>query len=83
MIKRRRCDVSMAKAKGVFGACGFNCANCLCCIEMDGSGNESHVAVVHGGDPGILARNLGRYSPRTETPARSRRIGPFFGGKRI
>ena len=84
MIKRRRCDVPMARRKGLLGKCRRNCGECLCCIEMDEWGNESHVGVVRGGDAGIMARNLSRYSPRKAETSEGKRGRPISsGGKRI
>lgn len=84
MIKKRRCDEPMARQKGILGNCHGSCYQCLCCIEMDEFGNESHVGFVHGGDAGLMARNLARYSPRkTETNKRKRGRPISSGGKRI
>lgn len=82
-IVSRRCDVPMARRKGLLNKCKKDCRHCLCCIEMNEWGRESHVDTVRGGDPGLLARNLSRYSPRIEKPTGNRRIGPFFGGKHV
>lgn len=83
VIVDRRCDVPMARSKGLLGKCLGRCQECLCCIEKDSNGNEQHVSVVRGGDPGLIARNLSRLLPLTQGQTGNRRIGPFFGGKRI
>lgn len=84
MIKKRRCDEPMARQKGILGKCRRNCPQCLCCIEMDEHGNESHVSIVHGGDAGLMARNLARYSPCKAETNKGKRGRPISsGGKRI
>lgn len=79
VVIRRRCDVPMARKKGILDNCHGKCADCLCCIEMDSLGNESHVARVHGGDLGLASRNLSRYSSRKALSEERGR--PLFGGK--
>lgn len=82
MITKRRCDEPMARRKELLGKCKRNCPECLCCIEMDEWGNEQHVAIVHGGDTGLIARNLKRFSLRSMGDGkRGRPISS--GGKRI
>ena len=65
MIIKRRCDIPMARRKGILGRCNRQCRTCLCCIVMGEGGIEHHVTVSHGGDPNLQARNLERLSLRT------------------
>lgn len=84
VIVSRRCDEPMARRKGLLGYCQHRCSECLCCIEKDAHGSEQHVSIVRGGDPGLIARNLLRYSPRkTETNDGKRGRPISSGGKRI
>ena len=84
IIIGRRCDVPMARRKGLLGYCQRRCSQCLCCIEKDAYGGEQHVSIVRGGDPGIIARNLLRYSPSKTATSNGKRGRPISsGGKRI
>lgn len=84
MIVRRRCDVPMARRKGLLYRCSRRCKDCLCCIETDEYGNEQHVAIVRGGDANLIARNLLRYSPRKTESDKGKRGRPISSGdKRI
>lgn len=44
MKTRWRCDVSMARKKGVLRMCDKKCRYCLCAISIDEFGREEHVA---------------------------------------
>lgn len=57
---RRRCDVPMARKKGLL-PCGHRCRTCLACIQINRLGEERHTPNFKkkgSGDPGLLARNL-------------------------
>ena len=59
MIVRYRCDVPMARRKGILGKCDKRCRSCLCAIGMSEHGYESHVSLDQGGTSENLAsRNL-------------------------
>ena len=52
MIINRRCDEPMRRSKEKCNTpyhkrwkCNEDCKNCICCIQMDEQGNESHVNV--------------------------------------
>ena len=57
IVVSRRCDVPMARSKGLL-PCRKECRTCTACIERDQYGNERHA--VHGKavDYRLLARNL-------------------------
>ena len=57
MIRKRRCDASMAQKKGLL-PCRHQCKSCTACIVMDENGRESHVSNLRGSDPVLLARNF-------------------------
>ena len=57
---RRRCDVPMARKKGLL-PCSHRCRTCLACIQINRLGEERHTPNFkkrESGDPGLLARNL-------------------------
>ena len=57
---RRRCDVPMARKKGLL-PCSHRCRTCLACIQINRLGEERHTPNFKkkgSGDPGLLARNL-------------------------
>ena len=49
-IVRRRCDVPMARNKGLLRVCDKRCRTCLACIEVDEFGQESHVSLRNGSE---------------------------------
>lgn len=58
-VIRRRCDVPMARRKGLI-PCDKTCKTCVACIETDEEYRDSHASMGRGSDPRLLARNLKR-----------------------
>ena len=42
MIVRYRCDVAMARSKGILRFCNKKCKDCLCAIRTNEHGEEEH-----------------------------------------
>lgn len=58
MKKRYRCDVPMAKKKGILKHCNSDCKDCLCAIKMSDDGSEEHVGLLNEGSPQFMMKNL-------------------------
>ena len=57
MIKKIRCDVPMARSKGLL-PCNKHCLSCVACIAMDEDGREEHIGGRRMSDPALVVRNM-------------------------
>ncbi len=64
MKTRWRCDVSMARKKGVLGMCDKKCRYCLCAISTDEFGREEHLPDLAQPCSNFTLRNLNVMSGR-------------------
>lgn len=68
-VIKRRCDVPMARKKGLLRLCDHKCSTCVACLEMDESGQEEHAVrdLRREMDPKLVLRNIERLSGRTRS----------------